>query len=49
VKYKKAESEEYLNYGWVREMFELMVLNALTFNRYVSLAKTHFVAPETSV
>jgi len=33
---EKAESEEYLNYAWVREMFELMVLNALTFNRYVS-------------
>lgn len=32
----RAEREEYLNYSWVREMFELMVLNALTFNRYHS-------------
>ena len=31
----KAEKDEYLNYAWVRELFELMVLNALTFNRYV--------------
>ena len=34
---EKADSDEYLNYAWVRQMFELMVLNALTFNRYVSL------------
>jgi Bromodomain/PWWP domain len=33
---EKAEREEYLNYAWVRENFELMVANALTFNRYVS-------------
>ena len=33
---EKAESEEYLNYSWVRDMFELMVLNALVFNRFVS-------------
>ena len=33
---QKAVKEEYQNYAWVREMFELMVLNALTFNRYVS-------------
>ena len=32
----RAEREEYLNYAWVREMFELMVLNALTFNNYHS-------------
>eukprot|EP00934_Nitzschia_sp_Nitz4_P006267 Nitzschia sp. Nitz4//scaffold57_size113557//55705//61502//NITZ4_003994-RA/size113557-augustus-gene-0.180-mRNA-1//-1//CDS//3329554855//6257//frame0 len=30
----RAEREEYRNYAWVRELFELMVLNALTFNRY---------------
>mmetsp|Transcript_19405 Transcript_19405/g.48327 ORF Transcript_19405/g.48327 Transcript_19405/m.48327 type:complete len:1968 (+) Transcript_19405:387-6290(+) len=30
----KAERDEYRNYAWVRELFELMVLNALTFNRY---------------
>jgi hypothetical protein len=30
---KRAESEEYKNYGWVRDFFELMVLNALTFNQ----------------
>jgi hypothetical protein len=30
---ERAESEEYQNYAWVRDMFELMVLNALTFNR----------------
>jgi len=30
----KAERDEYKNYAWVRELFELMVLNALTFNRY---------------
>jgi hypothetical protein len=30
---ERAVNEEYLNYAWVREMFELMVLNALTFNR----------------
>ena len=34
---EKAEQEEYLNYAWVREHFELMVLNALTFNRFVSM------------
>ena len=34
---EKAESEEYLNYSWVRDMFELMVLNALVFNRFVSI------------
>lgn len=33
---ERANSDEYLNYAWVREMFELMVLNALTYNRYVS-------------
>jgi uncharacterized Zn ribbon protein len=30
-----AEEGDYLNYAWVREMFELMVFNALTFNRHV--------------
>mmetsp|Transcript_23617 Transcript_23617/g.55570 ORF Transcript_23617/g.55570 Transcript_23617/m.55570 type:complete len:1975 (-) Transcript_23617:135-6059(-) len=30
----KAERDEYKSYAWVRELFELMVLNALTFNRY---------------
>jgi hypothetical protein len=30
---QRAVGEEYLNYSWVRDMFELMVLNALTFNR----------------
>ena len=34
---EKAEVEEYLNYVWVRESFALMVLNALTFNRFVSI------------
>jgi hypothetical protein len=29
----RAERDEYLNYAWIREDFELMVLNALTFNR----------------
>lgn len=29
---EKAENGDYLNYAWVREDFELMVLNALTFN-----------------
>ena len=38
---KKAEKDEYLNYAWVREMFELMVLNALTFNRYVRSKLCH--------
>jgi Bromodomain/PWWP domain/PHD-finger len=33
---EKVESEEYVNYAWVRELFELMVFNALTFNRIVS-------------
>ena len=33
---EKVDSDEYLNYAWVRELFELMVLNALTFNRHVS-------------
>jgi Bromodomain/PWWP domain/PHD-finger len=32
----KAVDEEYLNYAWIRELFELMVLNALTFNRPAS-------------
>ena len=31
---QRAEREEYNNYAWVRENFELMILNALTFNRY---------------
>ena len=31
-----AENGDYLNYAWVREDFELMVLNALTFNRVQS-------------
>ena len=35
---EKAENEEYQNYAWMRELFELMVLNALTFNRFVSLS-----------
>jgi hypothetical protein len=30
----RAKREEYHNYAWVREKFELMVLNALTFNRH---------------
>lgn len=30
----RAERTEYRNYAWVRELFELMVLNALTFNRF---------------
>ena len=30
----RSEREEYENHAWVREMFELMVLNALNFNRY---------------
>lgn len=30
---ERADTQEYFNYAWVREMFELMVLNALTFNR----------------
>jgi hypothetical protein len=34
---EKADKDEYLNYAWVREMFELMVFNALTFNRYVRI------------
>ena len=29
----RAERDQYNNYAWVRELFELMVLNALTFNR----------------
>eukprot|EP00526_Cylindrotheca_closterium_P003276 CAMPEP_0113651638 /NCGR_PEP_ID=MMETSP0017_2-20120614/27536_1 /TAXON_ID=2856 /ORGANISM="Cylindrotheca closterium" /LENGTH=1571 /DNA_ID=CAMNT_0000564345 /DNA_START=1 /DNA_END=4716 /DNA_ORIENTATION=- /assembly_acc=CAM_ASM_000147 len=29
----QARKQNYKNYAWVREMFELMVLNALTFNR----------------
>ena len=34
---ERAEGEEYLNYAWVREAFELIVLNALTFNNFVRL------------
>lgn len=30
---EKAKSGRYLNYAWVREDFELMCLNALTYNR----------------
>jgi hypothetical protein len=33
---KRAQQTEYLNYAWIREAFELMVLNALTFNRFHS-------------
>ena len=40
---ERAESEEYLNYAWVRESFELIVLNALTFNNFVS----RFVCSQT--
>jgi Bromodomain len=32
----KAKSDEYFNYAWVRQLFELMVHNALTFNASVS-------------
>lgn len=39
----KAEREEYLNYAWVRELFELMVANALSFNRPVSNFRFVFV------
>mmetsp|Transcript_4693 Transcript_4693/g.10574 ORF Transcript_4693/g.10574 Transcript_4693/m.10574 type:complete len:1816 (+) Transcript_4693:173-5620(+) len=31
---EKAESHDYSNYAWVREYFELIVLNALTFNNF---------------
>ena len=41
---ERAESEEYLNYAWVREMFELIVLNALTFNNYVRVFGVESVA-----
>jgi hypothetical protein len=30
----RAERDEYRDYAWVRELFELMVFNALTFNRF---------------
>lgn len=33
---KKAKEGHYWNYAWVREDFELMVLNALTFNSFQS-------------
>jgi len=32
----RAEKELYFNYSWVRESFELLVLNALRFNRSTS-------------
>ena len=35
---EKADAEEYLHYAWVREDFELMVLNALVFNLYYTQA-----------
>jgi len=31
---EKAEAHDYQNYAWVRECFELVVLNALTFNNF---------------
>jgi hypothetical protein len=34
---ERATVEEYLNYAWVREAFELIVLNALTFNKHVRI------------
>lgn len=40
--YERASVDEYINYVWVRELFELMVLNALTFNRYVSATAPMF-------
>ena len=37
---ERVDLEDYCNYAWVRESFELMVYNALTFNRgYSSLWK----------
>ncbi len=33
---ERAQSDEYFSYAWTRELFELMVMNALTFNRFVS-------------
>lgn len=43
---EKAEEGDYLNYAWVREDFELMVLNALTFNvvqsKYWNEAKRYY-------
>ena len=41
---ERAECEEYLNYAWVREAFELIVLNALTFNNYVRIRLESFLA-----
>jgi hypothetical protein len=41
---EKVESEDYLNYAWVREQFEVMVLNALTFNLHVSKVYASWVA-----
>ena len=40
---ERAESEEYLNYAWVREGFELIVLNALTFNNHVRVSLLLFL------
>lgn len=42
---KKAEGDDYLNYAWVRDDFELMVYNALTFNRFVSISWQFCEAP----
>lgn len=33
---RKSKAQEHFNYAWIREDFELMVLNALTFNRFHS-------------
>ena len=33
---QRAENDNHQHYAWVRESFELMVLNALTFNNFVS-------------
>ena len=33
---KKLKTQSHKNYAWIREDFELMVLNALTFNRFYS-------------
>lgn len=45
----RVETEGSLNYVWVRENFELMVLNALRFNRYVRLLLAVMVFDEQAL
>ncbi len=46
---ERAEKDEYLSYVWTREMFELMVMNALTSTQLVSATRISCLALQCTV